>query len=56
MKSEVLSKFTEVWLPSTGLMIFVSVFVVMLFFVWRKSAASTYQQAQDLPFDEGTKK
>lgn len=56
MKSAVLSKFTEIWLPSSALMIFVTVFVVMLFFVWRKSAAGSYEQASNLPFDEGKKK
>lgn len=56
MKSDVLSKFTEIWLPSTALMIFVTVFVVMLIFVWRKSGSATYEKAGNLPFNEGKKK
>lgn len=56
MKAAVLSKFSEIWLPSTALMIFVTVFVVMLFFVWRKSGQTTYEEVQNLPFKEGKKK
>lgn len=56
MKASVLSRFTEIWLPSTALIIFLTVFLLMLLFVWRKSAASSYKNAKNLPFDEGMKK
>ena len=55
MKSEVLSQFTHIWLPSFALIIFVSVFVVMLMYVWRKSANEVFEVAENLPFDEGKK-
>ena len=56
MKADVASKFTELWLPSSVLILFVALFVVMILFVWRKSGKSTYAMAEQLPFDEGNKK
>ncbi|MBT4792791.1 MAG: hypothetical protein HON90_14545 [Halobacteriovoraceae bacterium] len=56
MKSDVVSKFTEIWLPSTALILFLTVFFVMLIFVWKKSASGFYADAERLPFDEGKRK
>lgn len=55
MKSEVLSKFTEIWLPSTALIIFLTVFIVMIVYITRKSSKQKFDTIENLPFDEGTK-
>lgn len=55
MKSQVMSRFTEIWLPSTALIIFLSIFMIMLVYVWRKSANKTFDMAEQIPFDEGVK-
>lgn len=56
MKSLVLSNFNQIWLPLVALMIFVSVFVVMLLHISRKSSKRIYNEAQNIPLDEGIKK
>ncbi len=56
MKSQVMSLFTEIWLPSTALIIFLSVFITMLFFVFRGTSNTLYKKVEQLPFDEGKKK
>lgn len=55
MKSQVLSHFTEIWLPSTALVLFISVFMVMLLYVFKKSSKQKFDVVENLPFDEGTK-
>jgi len=55
MKSQVLSRFTEIWLPSTALILFLSVFIIMLIYVWKKSSLEKFKTAANLPFDEGLK-
>lgn len=55
MKSVVMSQFTHLWLPSFALIIFLSVFITMLFYVWRKSSSRVFSHAENLPFDEGIK-
>jgi hypothetical protein len=55
MKSQVLSQFTHIWLPSFALIIFLSVFIVMLIYVWKKSAVDGFKDIENLPFDEGRK-
>ena len=55
MKAEVLSKFTEIWLPSAVLLLFLSVFLIMLVYVFKKSSKQTFDTVENLPFDEGQK-
>jgi len=55
MKSQVVSKFTEIWLPSSVLILFVIIFAVMLVYVFRKNAKEKFNVAENLPFDEGKK-
>lgn len=56
MKSQVLSRFTEIWLPSTALLLFLGVFLIMLIYVWRKSSGEVFKMAEQIPFNEGKKK
>lgn len=56
MKSLVLSNFNQMWLPLLALMIFVSVFVIMLIHISRKSSKRLYNEAQNIPLDEGSRK
>lgn len=55
MKSEVLSKFTEIWLPSTVLVLFLSIFLIMLVYIFRKTAKQRFDVIENIPFDEGKK-
>lgn len=55
MKSEVMSKFTEIWLPSTALILFISIFLIMLFYVFKKTTKQKFETIENLPFDEGKK-
>jgi len=53
MKSLVLSNFTELYLPLTALIIFLSVFIVMLLMVFNKKMSATYKEIELLPIKEG---
>ena len=55
MKAQVLSRITEIWLPSTALILFVTVFLVMLIYISRKSSKKKFEAIENLPFDEGKK-
>lgn len=53
MKSLVLSNFTQTWLPIVGLLLFVSVFLVMIIHISRKSSKELYNDAMNIPLEEG---
>lgn len=53
MKSTVMANFTELYLPLTALIIFVSVFAVMLLMIFRKSSSKIYAEAEMIPLKEG---
>lgn len=55
MKSVVMANFSQIWLPTTALILFLSVFVVMMIFIWRKSSSNIYKEVSKLPLDEGSK-
>lgn len=55
MKSLVLSNFDQPWLPLVALIIFVTVFLIMLIHIFRKTSGENYKNIQNLPFDEGVK-
>ena len=55
MKSEVMSRFTEIWLPSTALIIFISIFVIMMVYILRKTSGEHFEMVSKLPLDEGIK-
>ena len=55
MKSDVLSKFTQIWLPSSALIIFVTIFIVMLVYILKKTSLQRFDVISKLPFEEGTK-
>jgi len=55
MKSQVMSQFTEIWLPSTALIIFVSIFLGMLFYVFIKTSKQEFKEIAELPLQEGSK-
>ncbi len=53
MRSQALSTlFTDIGLTLIGLMIFVVFFVLMIFFVFRKSGKSHYEKMSKLPLEE----
>ena len=54
MKSQVLSLFPYSWLPVTGLILFVTVFIVMLIMVFRKDSTRTYNEVSNMILNEGT--
>lgn len=54
MKSQVLSHFPMPWLTCVALLIFVSVFALILLRVFRRSNAALYRQLECMPlFEEG---
>ncbi len=53
MRSQALSTlFTDIGLTLIGLMIFVVFFVLMIFFVFRKSGKGHYEKMAQLPLEE----
>ncbi len=55
MKAKVMSLFTEIWLPTTALILFLTVFLVMLIYIWQKSSGEKFKELAEIPFDEGLK-
>lgn len=55
MKSEVMSRFTEIWLPSTALIIFISIFVIMLVYILKKTSGERFEMVAKLPLEEEIK-
>lgn len=53
MKSQVLSAWNIPWLPSLALILFFTVFMVMLYFVFRKDAVERYKTMSEIPLSEG---
>ncbi|MBD66023.1 MAG: hypothetical protein CME62_12505 [Halobacteriovoraceae bacterium] len=56
MKSLVLSKFSQIWMPSLVLLMFFTIFSVMVFYIFNKKRDERYQHISELPLDEGEKK
>lgn len=55
MKSEVLSKFSEIWLPSSALIIFLGIFIIMLAYIFKKTSGERFETISRLPLEEGLK-
>ena len=53
MKSQVLSNFTEVWLPSMALLIFFSIFMFVVIYVSRSKTKKFYNELELIALDEG---
>jgi cbb3-type cytochrome oxidase subunit 3 len=53
MKQEVLSNFEWIYLSVFGLLLFLTLFLGMLAWIWRKDSKKTYEEASRLPFQEG---
>lgn len=53
MKSIVMSQFSQIWLPIVALLIFVSVFIVMLIHIFKKSSGKLYSDVELMPLSEG---
>lgn len=54
MKSMVLSNWDMPWLPSIGLLLFFSIFMIMLIMIFRKGTKKAYAQISQMPLkDEG---
>lgn len=54
MKSQVLANWDMPWLSSLALILFFTVFAVMLIMIFRKGSKQLYVQASALPLDEGS--
>jgi cbb3-type cytochrome oxidase subunit 3 len=56
MKSAVLSNWNMPWLSSFALIIFFSIFMVMIYMITRKGSTEFYGEASQLPLkDEGVR-
>lgn len=53
MKSQVLANWNLPTLSTFALILFVSIFVVMLLMIYRKGSKSIYSEASQLPLTEG---
>lgn len=53
MKSQVLSGFTEIWLPSIALLIFFSIFMFVVIYVSRTRTKKFYSKLELIALDEG---
>lgn len=54
MKSQVLANWNMPWLSSIALILFFTVFTVMLIMIFRKGSKQLYVQTSSLPLDEGS--
>ena len=52
MIQEVLSHFPHIWVTCLGLLIFLSLFIVILFRLFLRSHRALYQQISHLPLQE----
>jgi cbb3-type cytochrome oxidase subunit 3 len=52
MKQEVLKQFDLPWMPIVGLIIFVLCFICYIFFTYRKSNRSFYEEASLIPLQD----
>ncbi|MCT4641170.1 MAG: CcoQ/FixQ family Cbb3-type cytochrome c oxidase assembly chaperone [Bacteriovoracaceae bacterium] len=55
MKSAVLAGFNQTWLTSLALLLFLSIFLIMLFYIFRKNSGKLYNEVQNLPLNDGEK-
>ena len=52
MKTEALANITQLYLPVVGLAIFLTIFIGVCFWVFRKDSTKVYGSAQNLPFNK----
>jgi len=52
MKQEVLTKFDILWLPLTGLIIFVVCFIFYTYYTYKKSNKSYFEKAALIPLED----
>lgn len=55
MKQLVLSQFDMVWIPITGLILFVSCFSAYIYWTFKKENKPIYEQASLIPLDDASK-
>ncbi len=53
MKSQVLANWDMPWLSTFALLIFVTIFITVLFLIFRKDSKKTYQEVGNIPLSEG---
>lgn len=53
MKQEILKHFPEVWMTVSALAIFMGLFLVVIFRLFRPSAQKEIEQASHIPLTEG---
>ncbi|MDP7321369.1 MAG: cbb3-type cytochrome c oxidase subunit 3 [Bacteriovoracaceae bacterium] len=56
MKSSVLSNWNIPWLPSLALILFLTVFIIMLVMIFRKGSKELYAAQSALPLEEEGRK
>ena len=52
MKSQVLSNWDIPWLPNLVLLMFFTIFIIMLIMIFRKESKQLYKKASQLPLEE----
>jgi cbb3-type cytochrome oxidase subunit 3 len=53
MKSQVMSAWNIPWLPTFALILFVTVFMIMLYIVFKKNSGDAYNKISRIPLTEG---
>lgn len=53
MYRETLGLFDQIWLPITGLIIFVTCFLIFVFWTFKKENKALYEHSARLPFQDG---
>ncbi len=52
MKAEILSKFDQPWLPVTAQLLFLTVFIGVIIYAYKKSNQATFFKQAALPLEE----
>ncbi|WP_127715878.1 cbb3-type cytochrome c oxidase subunit 3 [Halobacteriovorax sp. HLS] len=55
MIKQVLMNFNHPWLPTLGVLIFITLFVSMLVWINRRGSDPYYAKAENLPLEEGVR-
>jgi cbb3-type cytochrome oxidase subunit 3 len=53
MYREILSQFDQPWLPITGLIIFVTCFLIFVFWTFKKENKEFYEHSSHIPLQDG---
>lgn len=53
MKSQVFKNFDLTILPTIGMILFLTIFIGMIFWIYRKDSKDIYKELSQMPLDEG---